>query len=277
MLRNKDDGMPNMRQIEALLSDLSQDSEIELPAELLQVDLSQVNASMLLDLSKRLMGTVIDYKELMMMYNCALRQMRTKFEILDAEFNVRYKRNPINSINTRLKGTVSIREKLQRMGVPFSIDSIEENLNDVAGIRVVCSYVDDIYSIAQSLLAHGDITLIAQKDYIANPKPNGYRSLHLIVAIPVYFAEHTKQIKVEIQLRTIAMDCWAELEHQLHYKDESAGNQDIVAELKTCADTLAATEEKMLDIRQKIDARAPLPTEEDVLFEKMRKIDVAVG
>lgn len=226
--------------------------------------------------TKMLMGTVVDYKELMMMYACAMKAIQTKFDVLNTEFKIRYQRNPIASISTRLKRTASITDKLSRQNLPFSLDSIEKHINDVAGIRVICSYIDDIYTIADALLLQDDVALVSKKDYIANPKPNGYRSLHLIVSIPVYFADRKKEMKVEVQIRTIAMDFWASLEHQLKYKQDVPNQQDIIAQLQECAEVINTTDQKMLDIRQQIEAAADMPTEEDILFEKLSKLDITL-
>lgn len=238
--------------------------------------LTDAAANAVFNRTKQLVGTVIEYKELMMMYSCAMKEIRTKFEILNTEFNVRYQRNPISSITTRLKKTVSIAEKLSRRNLPFSMGSIESAINDVAGVRVICSYIDDIYMIADALLKQDDITLVAKKDYIAVPKPNGYRSLHLIVKVPVYFAAQKKEMKAEVQIRTIAMDFWASLEHQLKYKQDIADQQNIVDQLKACADVITATDEKMLDIRHQIEAMADTPTEDDILFDKLSRLDITV-
>ncbi len=226
--------------------------------------------------TKMLVGTVVDYKELMMMYACAIKEIRTKFDVLNTEFKIRYQRNPISSISTRLKRTASITDKLSRLDLPFSLESIETHINDVAGIRVICSYIDDIYKIADALLRQDDVTLIQKKDYIANPKPNGYRSLHLIVSIPVYFADRKREMKVEVQIRTIAMDFWASLEHQLKYKQDIPNQQDIIDQLKQCAEIINATDEKMLDIRNQIEEIADTPTEEDILFDKLSRFDLTV-
>ncbi len=196
--------------------------------------------------------------------------------VLNTEFKIRYQRNPISSISTRLKRTASITDKLERQNFPFSLESIEKNVNDVAGIRVICSYIDDIYTIAEAFLRQDDVTLIAQKDYIAHPKPNGYRSLHLIISIPVFFADRKKDMKVEVQIRTIAMDFWASLEHQLKYKQEIPNQPEIISQLKECAEIINATDEKMLDIRHQIEEIADAPTEEDILLEKLSKLDLAV-
>lgn len=233
-------------------------------------------ASMVIDRTKKLMGTLVDYKELMMMYACAMKEIQTKFEILNTEFKVRYQRNPISSISTRLKKTASIAEKLAKIGQPFSLDAIEENINDVAGIRIICPYVDDIYMIADALLKQDDVTLISRKDYIAEPKPNGYRSLHLIVKVPVFFAQQTKNMNVEVQIRTIAMDFWASLEHQLKYKHEIPNQDEIVVKLKKCAEIINATDMEMLNIRNQIEAATDAPTEEDILFDKLSKLDIGI-
>lgn len=222
----------------------------------------------------KMMERLVEYKELKMMYTCALKEIQTKFEVLNTEFNSRYQRNPISNISTRLKNSSSIIKKLNRLNKPFSIASIEENINDIAGIRIVCCYIDDIYNLADALLKQDDITLIKRKDYITNPKPNGYRSLHLIVEIPVFFAEQKRKMKVEVQIRTIAMDFWASLEHQLKYKREIPNQELIVDQLKKCAELSNYTDEKMLDIRKQIEGAQDVPSQEDILFEKISRIDI---
>ena len=159
-----------------------------------------------------------DYFKLMSYYKCAIMEIETKFNVLNEEFSLAHDRNPINTIKSRLKSPESIMEKLERKKLSVSVESIEENLFDVAGVRVICSFPRDVYMLAESLLKQDDIELIEKKDYIKNPKQNGYRSLHLIVAIPIFLANEKRIMKVEIQLRTIAMDFWATLEHQLKYK-----------------------------------------------------------
>ena len=149
------------------------------------------------------------YNSLMMMYRCAIREIRTKLEVLDDEFSITYKRNPISSIKSRIKTPLSIYNKLQRLGYDFTEQNIREHLNDVAGIRVICSFIDDIYSVAKLLSDQDDITILRIKDYIQKPKPNGYRSYHMIVEIPVFFAEGKTPMRAEIQIRTIGMDFWA--------------------------------------------------------------------
>lgn len=238
--------------------------------------LSDAAATAIYDHTKQVAGALVDYRELMMMYTCAMKEIQTKFEVLNSEFNVRYSRNPINSMSTRLKRTVSIVEKLSRKGQAFTPENVERYLGDVAGVRVICSYVDDIYKIADSFVQQDDITLIERKDYIANPKPNGYRSLHLIVKVPVFFADQKREMKVEVQLRTIAMDFWASLEHQLKYKKEIPRQDEIVTELKGCADAIAAVENHMLSIRKEIEECGDEPTEEDILLEKLSRFDIRI-
>lgn len=227
--------------------------------------------------TRRFMDMLVGYRELMMMYACAIKEVRTKFEVLDTEFRVRYQRNPISTISTRLKHTNSIITKLDRYGYHFSLQNIEKYINDAAGIRVICSYIDDIYGIADALLAQDDITLVTRKDYIIDPKPNGYRSLHLIVKVPVFFANFKKDMKVEVQIRTIAMDFWASLEHQLKYKQNIPNQQEIVRQLKECADIISMTDQKMIGIRQQIEAVSDAPTEEEILLEKLSRMDMNIG
>ena len=238
--------------------------------------LSDAAATAIYDHTKQVAGALVDYRELMMMYTCAMKEIQTKFEVLNSEFNVRYSRNPINSMSTRLKRTVSIVEKLSRKGQAFTPENVERYLGDVAGVRVICSYVDDIYKIADSFVQQDDITLIERKDYIANPKPNGYRSLHLIVKVPVFFADQKREMKVEVQLRNIAMDFWASLEHQLKYKKEIPRQDEIVTELKSCADAITAVENHMLSIRKEIEECGDEPTEEDILLEKLSRFDIRI-
>lgn len=194
------------------------------------------------------------FQELMMRYNAAIREVRTKFEVLNDEFSFRNSRNPIESITSRIKKPVSIAEKLRRMGCPLTLKSVSENLNDIAGIRVICSFIDDIYMVAELLARQDDITVVRIKDYIQKPKPNGYRSYHMIVEVPVFFSDGKRPMRVEIQLRTVAMDFWASLEHQMKYKQDSADRPEIAAELKSCAETIAATDARMLGIRRRIEA-----------------------
>lgn len=231
---------------------------------------------MILGQTKRMMWSVVEYKEMQMHYTCAMKEICTKLDILDNEFKIKYKRNPISSITSRLKKTDSLFEKLLRYNCPFTKDSIEKNINDIAGVRVICSYVDDIYLIADALLSQDDVTLIARKDYIKNPKPNGYRSLHLIISIPVFLSEEKKNVKVEVQIRTIAMEYWASLEHQIKYKKDIPDGDSVSEELRECAERIAETDEKMLSIRRRIEAAEDVPTEEDELFDKLSRLNLPI-
>ena len=227
--------------------------------------------------ANELLDSLLDFKELMFYYSSAIREIRTKLEILDTEFELKYQRNAISSIQSRLKSRISIMEKMNRKGWEISTESIEQHLNDIAGIRVICSYVDDIYSIAEALIRQNDIELIEKKDYISNPKPNGYRSLHLIVSVPVYFAESTRRVKAEIQIRTIAMDFWASLEHQIKYKKQIKNPENVADQLKKCADIITYTDILMQNIRNQIDDEQPEKSELDKIYDKLKKFDVPIG
>lgn len=195
------------------------------------------------------------FNDLMMMYRCAIREIRTKFEVLDDEFSVEYKRNPISFIKSRIKRPESIYRKLQKQGYEFTPENIQTKLHDVAGVRVVCSFIDDIYSIADLLASQDDITVIEIRDYIKNPKPNGYRSYHMIVDIPVFFSKGKTPMRAEIQIRTIGMDFWATLEHQLRYKkgiEEMEGYETISHALFDCAQTVMHMDSEMQKIKNMI-------------------------
>ena len=169
-------------------------------------------------------------------YRCALMEVNTKFSVLNEEYALQ-ERNPIESIKTRIKSLDSIIEKLNRRGFEVSVDSIERNLCDVAGLRVICSFPSDVYELADVFLHQDDIILIEKKDYIANPKPNGYRSLHLIIAIPIFLHDQKKMMTVEVQMRTIGMDWWASLEHEITYKKNISGDGNLHMRLLECAKT----------------------------------------
>lgn len=199
-----------------------------------------------------------DFDKLMSYYRCAMMEIETKFNVLNEEYSLKHDRNPISSIKVRLKSLASMMEKLERRNLPLSFTSLEENLNDIAGVRVICSFVEDVYTLAEALLKQDDIELIAKKDYIANPKPNGYRSLHMIVAIPIFLAHEKRIMKVEIQLRTIAMDFWASLEHQLRYKKDVVFTDAMAADLLECAQLSAVLDERMDNLRKNVqDLPAP--------------------
>ena len=217
------------------------------------------------------------FEEIMMMYGCALREVQTKLEVLNDELSVRYNRNPIEFIKTRVKKPLSIVNKLQRRGLEVSIESMVENLNDVAGIRVICYFLDDIYDVARWLSSQDDIRLLQVKDYIKNPKPNGYRSLHLIVEVPVFFSKGRQMMRVEVQIRTIAMDFWASVDHQLKYKQdiEDVENADeLSAELKECADIIAQTDARMQAIKNKIYPGNALPKTN---MDKLKKLTIPLN
>lgn len=193
--------------------------------------------------------------EFMSYYKCALLEVETKFKVLNEQFSLQHERNPIESIKTRLKSFDSIQEKLRRKNLPPTFNSMVENLNDIAGIRVICSFIDDIYMLADCLTKQDDVRLIEKKDYIKNPKPNGYRSLHLIVEIPIFLCNEKRFVKVEVQLRTIAMESWAKLEHRLRYKknlDEKLLNE-TAEELYRCAELSNQLDQKMLKIRNIVE------------------------
>ena len=191
-----------------------------------------------------------EYAKLMAYYRCAIMEVETKFKVLNEEFSLRFDRNPIENVKSRLKRPISIRNKLKKYGYPLTMQNIEEQLHDVAGIRGVCSFPSDVYTIAEAFLSQDDVTLIRMKDYIKNPKPSGYRSLHLIIEIPIFLAREKRMMKVEIQLRTIAMDCWASLEHQIHYKKDFNFTEEMASELALCADLSAELDEKMEALRK---------------------------
>lgn len=193
------------------------------------------------------------FSTLMAYYRCAIMEIETKFNVLNQEFSLRYDRNPINSIKSRLKSVESIHDKLARKGLPLSVASIDENLSDVAGVRVICSFTEDVYTLADALLSQDDITLIETKDYIKNPKPNGYRSLHLIVSVPIFLAKEKRPMKVEIQLRTIAMDSWASLEHQLRYKKDNEFTEEMSKELLRCAELSSELDSRMDALRAQVN------------------------
>ena len=195
--------------------------------------------------------------ELMTYYRCAIMEVETKFKVLDEEFSLQYDRNPIESIKTRLKSLEGIAKKLKKKNAQFSVESIKKNVNDVAGVRVICSFPEDIYMLAECLLNQDDITLIDRKDYIKNPKKSGYRSLHLIIEVPIFLQREKRNMKVEVQLRTIAMDFWASLEHKLRYKKniDEYEVERLQDELVECAEISAALDKRMEEIRNRIEKK----------------------
>ena len=192
------------------------------------------------------------YQQTMMRYHCAILEMRTKLEVLSKDMAARYRRNPIEFIESRLKKPSSIARKLQRRGHEVTVENMIEKVSDIAGIRVLCAYIDDIYEIARMLARQKDVRVIHVKDYIKHPKDNGYRSYHMIVEIPVYFSDEVRPVRCEIQIRTIAMDFWAPLDHDMQYKKEVEDAEEIMRELKACADVIHDTDEKMMRLRERI-------------------------
>ncbi|MDY4575967.1 MAG: GTP pyrophosphokinase family protein [Intestinibacter sp.] len=202
----------------------------------------------------KLEDNMMPLKKLMTYYRCAIMEVETKFKVLNQEFSLEYDRNPIETIKTRLKSTESIIKKLAKNDLPLTVESIEANLNDVAGVRVVCSFIEDIYLLADCLLQQDDIKLIQVKDYIKNPKPNGYRSLHLIIEVPIFLKDEKKNMRVEVQLRTIAMDFWASLDHKLSYKKDIPKEEAelLRQELLECAEISANLDVRMEEIKNRI-------------------------
>lgn len=194
-------------------------------------------------------------REFMSYYECALMEVETKFRVLNKHFSQHYDGNPIESIKTRVKSPQSLAVKIIQKGIPWTRESIEANIRDIAGIRVVCSFEDDVYRLAKSFLRQTDVKLIEVKDYIKNPKPSGYRSLHLIVSVPIFLENDTKDVMVEVQLRTIAMDFWAALEHKLRYKKDLPPDRQekLAAQLQKCAQDAARLDDNMQEIKNEIN------------------------
>ncbi|MBR4580667.1 MAG: GTP pyrophosphokinase family protein [Lachnospiraceae bacterium] len=233
---------------------------------------------MIFSRANEMLDEMLDIKELLLAYSAAIQEIRTKLSILNKEYEVRYQRNPINNIQSRLKSQVSIMQKLEKKGLLISRENIEENIYDIAGVRVICSYEDDIYRMAEALTKQADIELVRVKDYIKEPKPNGYRSLHLIVKVPVYFEESVKKVYAEIQIRTVAMDFWASLEHQMKYKKKNIENPEHVMEqLRQCSDMITLTDRYMMKIRKEMDGVEPEKSEVEQLMEKLKRFGVQLA
>lgn len=220
----------------------------------------------------QLITTPRDFQDMMMRYQCAVMEVETKIRVLNEEFALRTQRNPIESIKSRLKSPASIYEKMERRGFPVTVESMEKNLNDIAGVRVICSFPEDIYNVARLITEQDDIVVLEIKDYIANPKPNGYRSLHLIVAVPIFLASEKKNMKVELQFRTIAMDFWASLEHKMYYKFEGNAPENIRRELKECADLVGFLDRKMMAINEEIRKYSPEEEEGVLISDSLRRL-----
>ena len=199
--------------------------------------------------------TMLSFYELFYQYESALELVKTQLEVLNEGFNMQFQRNPIHNVEARVKSAKSIAEKLEKKGYPVTPVTARTHLKDIAGVRVTCSYLEDIYFLVDLLKNRCGYRTVKEKDYIRNPKPNGYRSYHLIVEVPAYFEHGQEYIPVEIQIRTIAMDFWASLEHQLHYKtlgDETAAST-LAQELKECAETIAQTDQRMQEMLHRIE------------------------
>ncbi len=194
-----------------------------------------------------------EFVKLMTLYRCAIMEIETKLRVLDAEFSLQYDRNPFEHIESRLKNPVSIVEKMHRRNIPITVRDMERELYDIAGIRVVCSFIEDIYKLADLLVEQDDVLLVQKKDYIVSPKPNGYRSLHMIVDIPIFLSEGKKHMKVEVQFRTIAMDFWASVEHKLKYKKQLKNQDEVIDRLQKCASILSSLDDEMENLRLQID------------------------
>lgn len=196
------------------------------------------------------------YDMLMSYYRCAIMEVETKFKVLNEQFSLQYDRNPIEGIKSRIKSRKSLIKKIRNRGIPITLEAIEENITDIAGLRIICSFPEDIYMLEECLLEQDDVTLIERKNYIKEPKPSGYRSLHLIVEVPIFLHKEKRNVKVEVQLRTIAMDFWASLEHKLRYKKSIPENQsqELARELAECAEISAMLDERMQIIRNKISS-----------------------
>ena len=199
-----------------------------------------------LDLAKQ-------YKQMMLIYEAGIRQLTTKLQILNREFEQSNDRNPIENIKSRIKSAESIAKKMERKGLPMTLSCLTNNIYDIAGIRVICPFITDVYEVARMLLSQTDVELVQVKDYIREPKENGYRSLHLIVQIPIYLHDQKKLMKVEVQFRTISMDWWASLEHKIRYKKDVVITPEIEKELRECAEISDVLDRRMEMIQQKVE------------------------
>jgi putative GTP pyrophosphokinase len=211
-------------------------------------NLSSKQIEMILDAT----NSINEFRELMMYYSCCMDEVVTKFQVMNKELSIVQNRNPFESIKSRLKTPISIYEKMQRKGYPFTIEGIEQNLNDVAGVRVICSFIEDIYKLRDALLSQDDVHLVQEKDYIRQPKDNGYRSLHLIIETPIYLTTGKKLVRCEVQLRTIAMDFWASLDHKIKYKQDIPNEEAIEEEMKYSAEMINQLDQRMQQIHNKI-------------------------
>jgi putative GTP pyrophosphokinase len=215
----------------------------------------QLTEKMEKQMRARVRSSTYPLRALLSYYRSAMMEVETKFRVLDEQFSLSYDRNPIESISTRLKAIDQIYDKARRKGIPISLESIEKNIYDIAGVRVVCPFEKDIYMLRDSILSHDDVTLFEERDYIKNPKSSGYRSLHLIVEVPIYLDKGKKLMKVEIQLRTMAMDQWASLEHRLMYKKDIPDDvsRELRKKLLRCAEINRELDGYMQEIKDVTD------------------------
>lgn len=195
---------------------------------------------------------VDSWKTIMFLYNSALKEVGTKLEILNDEFQHVHRYNPIEHIKTRIKTPESIVKKLKRYGYEDSLENMVNYVNDIAGVRLICSFTSDIYRLAEMIGNQGDLKVLTIKDYIKNPKESGYKSYHMLISVPIYLSDSVVDTKVEIQIRTIAMDFWASLEHKIYYKFEGNAPEYISEDLKSCADMVSNLDERMLNLNQAI-------------------------
>lgn len=214
-----------------------------------------------------------EWSQTLMLYEAALKEINTKLEILNDELKLAHQYNPIEHITSRLKSPQSILKKLKRYGKDVSVESIIKHINDVAGIRIICSFTSDIYRIADLISTRRDIRVLTIKDYIASPKPNGYTSYHMIVAVPVHLSDTITDVKVEIQIRTIAMDFWASLEHKIYYKFEGNAPEHIRKELKECSELVSYLDQKMLSINEEVQNFSAQQSLEAIVDERTSKED----
>ncbi len=214
-----------------------------------------------------------EWKRMQFIYSAALKEVNTKLEILNAEFQMAHRYNPIEHLSARIKSPESIAKKLRHQGRAVTVENIVRYINDVAGIRIICSFTSDIYRISELIQKQSDVKVLKIKDYIANPKPNGYTSYHMIVSVPIFLSDMTIDTKVEIQIRTIAMDFWASLEHKMYYKFEGNAPENIRRELKECADLVGFLDRKMMAINEEIKKYSDEEEEDGVLMsESLRRL-----
>ncbi len=213
-----------------------------------------------------------EWKRMQLIYSAALKEVNTKLEILNAEFQMAHRYNPIEHITARIKAPESIAKKLRHQGRAVTVENIVRYINDVAGIRIICSFTSDIYEISELIRKQSDVKVLKIKDYIKNPKPNGYTSYHMIVSVPIFLSDMTIDTKVEIQIRTIAMDFWASLEHKMYYKFEGNAPENIRRELKECADLVGFLDRKMLAINEEIKKYSDGEEDGVLISESLRRL-----